>query len=74
MNMDTDISIAGFKGYSRQALATALKQQSQTLASWVVRGKGPKYMKIGRIVVYPLEEVEKWLDQQLRNPGHKEKA
>lgn len=33
-----------------------------TLAMWRYRGKGPRYRKLGRIVVYPADELEAWLD------------
>ena len=38
-----------------------------TLAMWRYRGRGPSYRKLGRIVVYPLDELLQWLDAA---PGH----
>jgi len=32
----------------------------QTLQSWRTSGYGPKYMKWGKQVLYPLVEVEAW--------------
>ena len=31
-----------------------------TLATWRARGKGPKYIKVGRAVLYPQKEVERY--------------
>lgn len=32
----------------------------RTLANWRVKGKGPKFTKVGARVLYPLVEVEWW--------------
>lgn len=47
-------------------LAARLKVNITTLAIWRVRGTGPKFMKVGRRVRYPLSEIEKWEKEQLR--------
>jgi len=31
-----------------------------TLATWRARGKGPKYIKVGRAVLYPQKEVQRY--------------
>jgi hypothetical protein len=31
-----------------------------TLATWRSRDKGPKYIKVGRAVLYPQKEVERY--------------
>lgn len=31
-----------------------------TLATWRARDKGPKYIKVGRAVLYPAKEVERY--------------
>lgn len=38
-----------------------------TLANWRVQGKGPRYMKIGKKVLYPVVEVEAFEQRQLRS-------
>jgi len=35
---------------------------TQTLANWRSQGKGPGYKKIGRMIRYPVADVEEWLD------------
>lgn len=36
------------------------KVTKTTLATWRARGKGPKYIKVGRAVLYPQKEVERY--------------
>lgn len=31
-----------------------------TLAKWRVQGRGPKAVKLGRVVVYEVAEIERW--------------
>ncbi len=33
----------------------------KSLANWRSQGKGPKYLKLGRMVLYPQNEFENWL-------------
>lgn len=35
---------------------------TQTLANWRSEGKGPGYKKIGRMIRYPVADVEEWLE------------
>ena len=46
-------------------LAERLHRKPQTLAHWRVAGEGPKFIP-GRPVLYPVAEVEKWEQEQLR--------
>lgn len=39
-------------------LASRWKMAEQTLANWRFAGKGPRFIKIGRKVLYPLAEIE----------------
>ena len=38
-----------------------------TLAKWRLRGCGPRYCKIGRLVRYRRSDVEAWITAQARN-------
>jgi predicted DNA-binding transcriptional regulator AlpA len=38
----------------------------QTLARWRHEGKGPEYVKIGRLVAYSVGTVRQWLEQMRR--------
>lgn len=37
-----------------------------TLAMWRHEGKGPRYRKLGRIVLYAADEVDAWVDESAR--------
>jgi hypothetical protein len=42
----------------------------QTLNSWRVSGYGPAYHKLGRRVVYDVEELKRWIQRQrVRHPS-----
>lgn len=41
-------------------LAARLRLKVSTLANWRHAGSGPRFIKLGRRVVYPLTEVEAW--------------
>ncbi len=39
-------------------LAKRFRMSVGALANWRVQGKGPKFMKVGSKVLYPLSEIE----------------
>jgi len=39
----------------------------KTLRNWRVRGEGPKFLKIGRLVRYRLSDVLAWEEASLRS-------
>jgi len=41
-----------------EELATRLRLAESTLKNWRVSGEGPRYLKFGRKVLYPVSEVE----------------
>lgn len=47
-------------------VAERLRVTVGTLACWRVSGAGPRYIKFGRRVLYPLVEVEKFENDHLR--------
>jgi len=47
--------------------AERLRLSIGTLANWRVQGGGPKYIKFGRKVLYPLRELEAFEQQCLRS-------
>lgn len=49
-----------------QELARRLRLSTGTLANWRARGEGPKFMKIGKKVLYPVDEVSAYEQQALR--------
>lgn len=51
---------------SREELAAMLGTKPQTLAMWACRGRGPRFRKRGRRVVYHAGDVAAWLDDPAR--------
>lgn len=47
-------------------VADRLRMSVGHLANWRVTGAGPRYIKFGRKVLYPLAEVEKFENEHLR--------
>lgn len=35
--------------------------QLQTLSNWRMLGRGPKYIRVGRLIRYRMKDVEAWL-------------
>ena len=46
--------------------AERLRTTIGTLSNWRVRGDGPRFIKLGRKVLYPLTEIEAFEKRQLR--------
>lgn len=44
----------------------------KTLANWRSIGYGPKYLKLGNRVVYPLADIERWETAQSRSPAERQ--
>lgn len=47
-------------------VAERLRTNVGTLANWRVKGYGPKFIKCGRKVLYPLSEIERWEQENMR--------
>ncbi|MCR2764974.1 helix-turn-helix domain-containing protein [Microbacterium sp. zg.B48] len=39
------------------------------LAQWRYERRGPRYYKVGRIVLYPFEDLEQWFEAQVGASG-----
>lgn len=54
-------------------LAELFKTSESVLSQWRIRGQGPAFVKMGRSVRYPRQEVEEWLDanKKLKLGGRK---
>lgn len=48
------------KFLSERELAVRWSSSVKTLQSWRLKGKGPKFTKLGRSVRYPVPEVERF--------------
>lgn len=52
--------------FTTERAAEILHVSPATLVSWRSRGKGPAYVKIGRLVRYQPAEIDRYLDEQAR--------
>ena len=50
-------------------VAEDLKKKRGTLANWRCQGKGPAYVKVGRSVMYPEPDYNKWKARLRRRAG-----
>jgi hypothetical protein len=53
---------------SHDAAVRELHQAPLTLATWRSKGKGPKFVKIGRAVFYRASAIREWLAAQEHDP------
>lgn len=51
--------------------AKILRQQPQTLAAWRCDGKGPRYLKIGRSILYQRSAISAFLGANVVVPSAK---
>lgn len=49
---------------STSDLAKKLGIQPNTLEKWRVHGEGPPHYRLGRRILYKMEDVSAWLDQR----------
>ena len=52
--------------FDTQSLADELEVSPRTIEVWRLKGEGPTYTKIGRLVRYRREDVQEWLDSRVR--------
>ncbi len=48
-------------------LAKYLGNEVNTCEGWRLKGIGPRYIKVGRLVRYRIEDIDLWLQSQTRN-------
>jgi hypothetical protein len=49
-------------------VAQRLTVQLATLADWRFRGVGPPFVKVGKLVRYPLDALDAWIAARLVTP------
>lgn len=47
-------------------VANLLTNKPNTIEGWRIKGMGPRYIKIGRLVRYRIEDVNAWIEAQER--------
>jgi predicted DNA-binding transcriptional regulator AlpA len=50
-------------------LSELLGVEAKTLANWRCQGKGPRSIKVGRLVRYRMSDVEQWLASREQENG-----
>lgn len=50
---------------SPKQLAKYLGVTTLTLSQYRVQGRGPKYLKLGRVIRYRPSDVQEWIDEEL---------
>jgi len=48
----------------REDVAVYLDVSPKTLEHWATQGRGPDFIRIGRLVRYPKSELDRWLVSQ----------
>ncbi|MCT1716385.1 helix-turn-helix transcriptional regulator [Dermabacter hominis] len=61
MNIPKDIPRLSVKP---STAAEMLGLSRGTLANWRAEGRGPRYIKLGKDVLYRVSDIESWLDAQ----------
>lgn len=68
MNLIPTFQIAPGKALlTAEQAAEYLHVQTQTLANWRTEGRGPAFVRIGRLIRYRLEVLDKWIDSSNSN-------
>jgi hypothetical protein len=49
-----------------QETADYVRHAGQTLAKWRCYGQGPRYVRVGRSILYDRADVDAWLDARMR--------
>jgi excisionase family DNA binding protein len=52
-----------------EEVAQLLQTSPSTIRYWRHKGYGPKGVRVGRRVLYPLSEVQRWLEERSREQG-----
>jgi excisionase family DNA binding protein len=54
---------------TRPEAAEILRTPIQTLAQWASQGRGPRYARVGRKVLYERSEIERFIAENMVGPG-----
>jgi predicted DNA-binding transcriptional regulator AlpA len=52
--------------YSTKTLANRLELSTRTLERYRLMGAGPAFVKLGKLIRYRPQDVEQWVESQLR--------
>ena len=60
-------SPAAFELLEIDDVSAILRVSRSLLAKWRMHGRGPRFMKVGRRILYETAEVRRWLEAQERS-------
>jgi len=58
------------RGMREREAAVYIGVAPKTLANWRSAGKGPRFYKLGRMIVYRREDLDRYFDEHLQAPAH----
>lgn len=58
--------------YPAPKAAAFLNVAPKTLANWRAMGKGPKFCRLGRRIVYRVDDLRRFMDEHLFDPDERE--
>jgi excisionase family DNA binding protein len=53
---------------SRREASEFLGVPERTLATWAYEGRGPRYVRVGKLARYSLDDLLAWLEGNAREP------
>lgn len=59
--------------YPAAKAAAYLNVAPKTLANWRAMGKGPRFCRLGRRIVYRVDDLRRFMDEHLFDPGERER-
>ena len=65
--LNTPHNDSKFKLIDTVQLAEYLGNEVNTCEGWRLKGIGPRYIKVGRLVRYKIQTVDLWIESQTRN-------
>jgi predicted DNA-binding transcriptional regulator AlpA len=57
--------MSSLKLLSTSELSARLTNKKNTIEGWRIKGFGPRYIKIGRLVRYRIEDIELWEESRI---------
>lgn len=54
---------------TENAMGTLARVKPETLEAWRKRGIGPPYARVGKVPLYPIEDVRRWISERVRARG-----
>ena len=49
--------------------AAELHIQPQTLRAWRIRGQGPRYVRVGKLIKYRSSDIRDWVQSRVTEPA-----